>query len=758
MTLPLPNLDDRRWADLVEEARALIPLYAPEWTDHNVHDPGITLLELFAWLAEMNVYRVNRISEGQQRKLLALAGIFARRPRAARTVLALSLDPLPDPQPAVSTRPLIPLLSRRLPAGAVFSGRDDDGAEIPFRTLDSIRVIARSIDTVQVQTGHDFENVTVTWKRGETIAPFGARAVGKCALYLGFKEDIFPTLPVSPAHPRRMAGRDAFVTLFFVTDDDLVAADAERLALVDAERSHRDACRPQAARCEATSAAPAPMPWTGIEHHSVRTVWEVQVGQDEWLALRPERGEVQDETRAFTLSGAVRLRPPRALHAQVLGEEGKPHFHVRCRLLSGAYDRAPSLTRLILNGVLSEQSESPKLASLLPAGESTFRHTAADGRTVAAPVVPVGTSEAAPGMRFALPYTIDQTVAEAGLQVTEVFSVKSRPGNPAEHEWTQRPDFDASGAAALHYALNPVAGEIRFGDGRHGRVPGSGSGGGSQADVHIHAAYLLTRGSSGNLAGDTVTNASGPPGIACRNPLPATGGTMAESMAEAEGRARSAVTDTPRLVTAKDFERLADEVVDGRTLPYGRAPFDWPLAKIPGVRLARVFARFNVHPAFPCLRAPGIVTLVIVPYLPADRPFPSLGLRRSVAAFIARRRMIGTRVEVVGPTYVDVIVRAHVQARSGAQAATVRTEVAKALDAFFHPLRGGPGGDGWPFGRDVYRSEVLQVIDEVAGVDHVLSLELQTADGGTCGDVCLGPFGLVAAGKHDVIVEGRSSC
>jgi hypothetical protein len=44
MPIPLPNLDDRRWADLVEEGRALIPLYASEdWTDHNVHDPGINV-------------------------------------------------------------------------------------------------------------------------------------------------------------------------------------------------------------------------------------------------------------------------------------------------------------------------------------------------------------------------------------------------------------------------------------------------------------------------------------------------------------------------------------------------------------------------------------------------------------------------------------------------------------------------------------------------------------------------------------------
>lgn len=61
MPIPLPNLDDRRWAELVEQGRALIPLYSPEWTDHNASDPGITLMELLAFIAEMDVYRLNRI-------------------------------------------------------------------------------------------------------------------------------------------------------------------------------------------------------------------------------------------------------------------------------------------------------------------------------------------------------------------------------------------------------------------------------------------------------------------------------------------------------------------------------------------------------------------------------------------------------------------------------------------------------------------------------------------------------------------------
>jgi hypothetical protein len=72
MPLPLPNLDDRSYTDLVEEARRLIPTYAPEWTNHNPSDPGIMLVELFAYLTEMLIFRLNRVTDDNERTFLRL--------------------------------------------------------------------------------------------------------------------------------------------------------------------------------------------------------------------------------------------------------------------------------------------------------------------------------------------------------------------------------------------------------------------------------------------------------------------------------------------------------------------------------------------------------------------------------------------------------------------------------------------------------------------------------------------------------------
>ena len=73
MPIPLPNLDDRTYADLTAQAQALIPGLRPAWTNHNPSDPGITLIELLAWLTEMLLFQVNQIPAANTEKFLQAA-------------------------------------------------------------------------------------------------------------------------------------------------------------------------------------------------------------------------------------------------------------------------------------------------------------------------------------------------------------------------------------------------------------------------------------------------------------------------------------------------------------------------------------------------------------------------------------------------------------------------------------------------------------------------------------------------------------
>ena len=63
MALPAPNLDDRRFQDLVDDAKRLLQQRCKGWTDHNVSDPGVTLIELFAWMTDQLLYRLNRVPD-----------------------------------------------------------------------------------------------------------------------------------------------------------------------------------------------------------------------------------------------------------------------------------------------------------------------------------------------------------------------------------------------------------------------------------------------------------------------------------------------------------------------------------------------------------------------------------------------------------------------------------------------------------------------------------------------------------------------
>ncbi|MER7921983.1 putative baseplate assembly protein [Streptomyces sp. NPDC096057] len=85
MALPSPNLDDRRFQQFVDDAKRYIQQRAPEWTDHNVSDPGVTLVETVAHMADQIVYRLNRVPDKNHLAFLDLVGITLFPPSAART-------------------------------------------------------------------------------------------------------------------------------------------------------------------------------------------------------------------------------------------------------------------------------------------------------------------------------------------------------------------------------------------------------------------------------------------------------------------------------------------------------------------------------------------------------------------------------------------------------------------------------------------------------------------------------------------------
>jgi hypothetical protein len=638
MPLPLPSLDRRTFAELVAEGRSLIPRRAPQWTDHNVHDPGVTLLELFAWLVEMDIYRLDRVSVAAQRAFLRLLGIEVKPPQVADTVVTFSSS-------SVAAVPL--------PSGSPVT---NVASAIVFQTAHELNVSPAKLAAVFI--GRDMPATEITAANqpdGQRYQPFGPAPQPGDALYLGFD--------------RPLAGATVEISLYVWTGSP---SERETRAALIAEW--------EAARAEMGEAC---VPHWSL-HYSARTIWEYRAPGGAWAPLE----NIGDETRALSLSGPVRFAAPAAHEA----DGGR--FWIRCRLLAGHFECPPEIDTIALNAVIA-------------------RHEAN------VPEQQVGASTGRAGQLFDL----NSNPAVAGSTALRMML-----GADQDQPWSEALVWDLAGPHDRVYLLTPERGEIVFGNGRAGRVPPAGT--------KIFCTHRVGGGPEGNIPAGLLTVAS-LPALTVVQPYAAAGGALAETLADAKGRALAALSRIYRAVTLTDFEVLAPG--------------------IPGVPVARVRALAGHHPAVPCFEAPGCVTVVVVPDCPEARPEPGPDMLQAVKRYLDRRRTLATELHVTGPGYTLVAVYARLH---GADGKALRDRALNALNEFFHPLRGGPDGGGWPVGRDVYRSEVLALLARIPGVEFVDRFGLLTEGDPEprCGNVPVCANHLVASGAHQIeVVERRSN-
>ncbi|MEZ5351539.1 MAG: putative baseplate assembly protein [Bryobacteraceae bacterium] len=274
-------------------------------------------------------------------------------------------------------------------------------------------------------------------------------------------------------------------------------------------------------------------------------------------------------------------------------------------------------------------------------------------------------------------------------QVTEVWV-----------RWENREHLFFSAAGDRHYALDRALGRLHFGDGTTGRVPPAG------------AAILIREissggGSGGNVAARAITQLLGViPGIeAVFNPRAAEGGADGEMPEAILDRGPRTIRHRGRAIDAGGYETLVMEAS-------------------PAVAIARAVP--GRHPSG-ALR-PGWVTLLIVPRSEDARPYPSFALREHVRRFLEERAPADLaalhRIQVTGPVYLPVDVSAIIAAVDPSESGTVERRARAALERFLHPLTGGPGGQGWDLGRDVYLSDMAAVLERTEGLDYVEELTL----------------------------------
>ncbi len=695
MPLEAPDLDTRTFDQLVEAARARISSYTPEWTDFNHSDPGMALVDLFAWFTELMLYQMNRVPERNYIKFLQLLNLELQPAQPARTDLTISVNP-----EAANRDPV-----RR---GTQFGGQDPESGDfVVFETETGLDLAPHNLAAVQVFNGVSYERVTEANADDSAVyAPLGLNPGPGSAWYLGFGTDEgvpagsvipFPGVitlrvffPEGQGKPDPVSHVPQLPQLTPSGEIERLRPYLEQLKALLSAMEVRDC--PPSSQWDRERASLLGQLNELLNRRAPRDTsqlnlrWEYRSDDrgGEWQRLQL----VEDKTENLQLKhdGYIRLEGPKDSRATLEGAETERAFHwIRCRLASGSY----------------AAGQAPEVAFVRPNTVPVVNLT-----TIREEVV--GISDGLPDQRFALrraPVKVDSLLLDVVEPVERIEPGTDRgasddSGNGAgssddeeagrTRRWKRVDDIRSEAQEAEVYALNHNRGELSFGDSIHGRIPPSGS-------RLIAREYRFGGGRIGNLpAGALAVPLQNIEGLATVSNLrAATGGRDEEKVEELKRSAPGKLRTRGRAVTADDFSSLALEVE--------------------GVKRAQAIAL--AHPAYPGVPVPGSIKVVVVPDTDELAPMPTEDLLRRVAAALDGVRLISTELHVVAPHYLRLDLGIKVAVDRSASFEAIKLGIDREIRAQLNPLER-------KFGLDLFPTEFYGVIQRVDGVNSVLNLRL----------------------------------
>ncbi|MBK8988443.1 MAG: putative baseplate assembly protein [Chloroflexi bacterium] len=664
MSLIAPKLDDRHFQDLVDEAKKRIPHYVKEWTDHNVSDPGVTLIELFAWMTDVLLYRLNQVPDRHYIKFMEMLGITLQPPQPAKVPVTFWLS---APQATAVS----------IPAGTeVASTRTETESSIIFTTdadfvvqPPQLTAVLSRITAGQEQKQYREQNLRRLAAGFEGFEAFSGVPQIDDALYFGFTNDLSHHI----------------LGLQF--------------------------------DCDSAGGA-------GIDPTQPPVVWEASTGDvnARWLPCAIDL----DTTKGMNIGGQIHLHLP-AMGRYAINKQEQYWVRVRVREISAAERQ---------DGMRPYQT-SPRLRQVQAAawgGTTPATHAQQIENEF------LGQSDGAAGQRYQLRVT---PILARQPQETLLVQVEGEAPQP----WTEVEDLADSSAYDAHFTLDSVTGELRLGpavrqpDGAiklYSAIPPRG------ANL-VFRRYRTGGGQIGNVqTGILNTLKTAIPYIArVRNREPAWGGLDAETLEAAMMRAPKLLRSRGRAVTEDDFEFLARQA-----LP----------AAIGRVRC------LQPRPSAAGRVAPGQVYVLVVPrvanpagFLAPEQLEPSAEHVARLGSYLDERRLLTTQLDIRAPAYRWVAARVQLRAAPGINQADVESEVLARLYRFLNPLTGGPGGDGWPFGRELFLSDVYQTLQGLPHVQFIRNVDLFIAapGGGPQGErvesVEVVAHGVIASGRHEVV-------
>jgi hypothetical protein len=669
MPLPSPILDDRSYQQLRDELIRRIPVYAPEWTDRNASDPGITLIELFAFLGENLLFRFNQIPDATKLSFLRLLQIPLRPAAAARAmVTAVNGD-------ATGAPVLVPI-GTELRAGAV-----------PFQTLVELQAWPLEITAIgkiaapkpDAPDSLEFTQVSIDARGGIKAGEQAAYYISQVVPADPAASDAAPvdfSVATQPVDYQKSVDGTIWIAVRSTKTTDLTKLGGALINLgfvPDPELPSLDEIDP----CPGLAAG------TGDE-----MIWQASTGVLDAAGL-PTYTTVTvagDTTRGLADFGSVQVRLPEdittlgPIAVADLDRAGTDSFPPQIEdadvaasvlfwLRASRRDPARPLPKVLFIGI-----NATEVAQM-----------------ITAPAEFIGTGTAAASQVFTLVHSpvIDATTR---IQVEEVSGWS---------DWTAVSGFEASHEDSRHYVLDPEAGTLTFGNGIRGRAP--------QIGERIRALeYRYGGGADGNVAAKAISKVVGVANVTVSNPLPATGGAAGESIAEGLERVPGEFRRHDRAVTQSDFQELA--------------------LATPGAGVGRADCLPLFDPRTRVTDAAGVVSVVVWPREDAkhpNAPRPDRSLLSRVCRWLDARRLVTTELNVIPPTYRKIAVSVGLQAKPGYGIEAVRRWVELVIRQYLAPLPPyGPAGGGWPLGRAVYGPELEAAALQVEGVQFIECLRL----------------------------------
>lgn len=670
MPITPPRLDDRGYEDLVRELLARVPAHTPEWNPQQLGDPGRTLIEMFAWLADTILYRANLVPERQRLAFLQLLGMPLRPASAARGLVSVYFDEKK------------PVSSVTIAKAARVNG------PASFESLSEATILPVSAECYYKRSLSAQEKTEM------------AEIIDDLRQFHNIKQNVeaYVTTPVFVDGMEERSGIDvvkdtADKSLWIA----LYAYDADNVFDVKSALAGNG----EGSEILNIGIAPAielPESFDDIQRSGgLNHSWWIST--EDTLDSRPVYSglrRLSDSTQEYTRRGIERLVLPGGVE-----DFGVLEGDARKEANAGVGDRPPRiddpdrLARLVtwLRLRPAENLESMSLSWVgINALEIDQRVTIHD-RVVAQ-------SDGSTDQRVQLLATSIERSS---------FQLEVEESGYGYRQWVRVEDLALSGRDDAVFVLDSEAGTVRFGNGINGRIP----------EVGQRIRVKLMRaggGSTGNLSAGTLTklDARGVDGnlisrkLAITQGVATSGGIDAETLAEAELRIPSRLRHRNRAVTEDDFRELVGQV--------------------PGANIGRVEVIPRFLPRQRRFNVPGVVSVMILPrkqQTEAPNPRPDQPLIQKVHDYLSTRRPLATELYVIGCEYIPLGLSIGITVKAGFGHDQVNYDVRQAVQEYLWSLSPyGPAGEGWPLGRPVKDRELEVIVARVKGVATVSGVNL----------------------------------